>query len=253
MNRKTVLISFIQLLGTFLVMGIVVYAWFTMTDETDTGVVATLPSLDLVLDYYVYRDNDCQGADQTTLQNNLCVLSEDLDCYEHITDLSTATLIDPGRRLFPNDRLSFAIKITNLSDVSGIMTLSLSELVTTGFILPQNKVQIAFAYYVTKIVYVNNGVEGSDVKDNGTIVYTSGAGEIYTHFSILDNQRYLLASQIAVSHIPNDNQIVIVFFDLYFDPWVGTFDTLGNPIDNSNAFQNQVFTIDKLFVQLIPE
>jgi hypothetical protein len=125
---------------------------------------------------------------------------------------------------------------------NGRLQLDLGGLQSIGFDLEVNKIQSAFEYEVTKISYIENEVESEDQKDNGIINYYNQA------FTVDNSSLYPLVSNVPLGIENHSNSIIVVYFDLYFNPTVYGEDEFGIPYTNSNIFMDQIFRVNHIYM-----
>lgn len=231
-------------LGLIMFVG-ATFAWFTLSIETSSSLILNVDGEDYEYRFFVYQELDHSGNPSPTLVNTICAESSSQECYLEIVNPNSTHLISNEHTLVPGNRFSFALEITNISEKDLNFAFSFSDLSSIGYLLSTNKIQIAFNYSVSKIVFSDNGLETSDVKDTRGMIYAGMAPLENPHFGLVDSSLYELASAIPVAGLGSE-QKVIVFFDLYFDPTVSGLDSEGIQVGNSNAFQNQKFIIAKL-------
>ncbi|MGD9605251.1 MAG: hypothetical protein AB7V00_03715 [Bacilli bacterium] len=246
--RRAIMVS----LGTFVVALLafvsIGFAWITLSNSTSGSLVATVGEVDAEYSFYIYLDSTKDGNANPSLTNQCLSGSED-GCYFLIENtenpLAESVYVFGGtEKVFPNDRFSFALKVKNIGDFASELTLDFLNLVSQGFDIDDNKIQVAYYYEVTKITYLVSGVESADVKDNVGIT-------LYENHFVKDNDlRYHLVENIPLSNTDPNTTEAIVYFDLYFDPLVTGYTLLGEPMNNSNAFENQLFTISQIGIIL---
>jgi hypothetical protein len=223
-------------------MSVVTYAWFTITNENNAHVVSKISGVEAEYQFYAYENMYRQGSQNLTLIDNVCELNdlEDL-CYQEIKNPIYPKLIDGS--VAPGERFSFAIAISSVGSTQGYLDLTLGNIKSIGYDLEINKIQTAFAYEVTKISYIHNGVETSDMKDG--LTYQS-----YTYFEMDDSLYYPLVVDIPL--VDNDDLLskVIIYFDVYFDPTIFGMDIEGIPYTDSNIFLNQTFNINDVYMNV---
>jgi len=248
-SKSKVTLALLQMLFVLLLMISVTLAWITATDRVDSNLFSELTNIEAEYDLYIYQDEQYLGNQTPTLINNYCTVSEQMNCYSHADNLESIQFIQGSRKIYPNDRLSLAIKITNIGTQDVSLSLALSNLLSQGQDYEYNKIQTAMTYTVTKIAYFQNDSEGLDMKDTESITYAGMNEALNYHFGLTDNTLYSLASNIPLS-FEGSTVSVVIYFDIYFDPIVESFDEFGFATGNSNAFQNQSFTIGKIIIYM---
>lgn len=242
--KRLVMVSLTYFTISLFILTSIVYAWFTMTNTNRANLVAGISGVEAEYQFYIYQDTYRNGSSSLTLENNVCTPSKTDECYELITNPTVPTLI-PGF-VAPGERFSFAIRIVSVGASSGRLRLDFGGLTSQGFDLDVNKIQSAFSYEVTKISYIDMGIESSDQKDQEPIVYYS------EHFVYDNNGPYPLVESVPMGQQNGQNSIIVIYFDLYFDPFVYGFDIYGEPYTNSNIFMNQIFTVNHIFMTVAP-
>ncbi len=246
--KKLILVSISSFVVALLMLVSVGFAWITLSNKASGSFVSSVGNVDADFAFYVYLDESKNGSTNPTIANE-CASSSGDGCYYLIENTSTPLtepvyLFGGANKVFPNDKFSFAIRVTNIGDFDSYLTLDFLDLISQGFDITDNKIQVAFSYEVTKITYLVSGVESSDIKSSlGIILHQD-------HFTKENDERYHLVESVPISSDDENTKTVIVYFDIYFDPLVFGYTLLGQPMNNSNAFENQLFTISKLAVIL---
>jgi hypothetical protein len=246
-TKTRLFLAIAQLSAVVLLVIGVTLAWFTVSTENEVGLVGQTGSIATDYDFYVFQEPDFLGAGNQSVTTDMCVELDDEDCYLLIENPTAVHMIDGTRTLMPGDRFSFAIRISNQGNTDGILSLTFTSVVSAGFVLDANRIQRAFSYRVTKIVYVDQNVESSDIKDVAPINYAGMGMPDAPFFSIVPSAAYLLASGISLVDEGPTSEIII-YFELYFDPEVEGVDALGAPTGNSNAFMNQSLLIEHILM-----
>jgi hypothetical protein len=239
--NRLIMISVVYFILSLAILTSVIYAWFTLTNISKADLVAQIAGVEAEYQFYVYKDETHTGSLNPTLTDNVCSIGQDL-CYEYIPNPTYSHLIDGY--VAPGERFSFAIRIVSVGAAGGMLKLDLSGLVSAGFDIPENKIQRAFFYEVTKLAYINNNVETSDYKDHDPVIYYA------QHFQYDHDGIYPLIANVPMGVENTSNSILIVFFDIYFDPEIygQTFDGVSH--ENSNIFMNQLFIINFIFMNI---
>jgi hypothetical protein len=246
--KRMLLVSLGSFVVALMVLISVGFAWYTLSKTASGSLVTELGDVDANYEFYVYLDSARLGNSIPTITNE-CLASTDDDCYWLIENTSnplteSVYVFGGTKKVFPNDRFSFAIKVTNVGDFDSNLTVDLQSLVSQGYDIIDNKIQVAFSYQVSKITYLVGGVESADVKSNAGIVVTNG------HFTKDNDLRYHIVENIPLSKTDPNTNTAIVYFDIHFDPLVTGYTLLGEPMNNSNAFENQLFTISHIAIIL---
>lgn len=220
----------------------VTYAWFTITNTNNANLVTSISEIEAEYEFFIYQNEAREGSAELTLIDNTCDVGiEDL-CYLNILNPTTAILLEGSSA--PGERYSFAIRITSVNNPIGTLKLELGDLISEGYDLEENKIQSAFYYQVDKISYINFGVESVDIKDENEIRYNS------SFFSFDNDSIYPLVSNVPMQNAGNVDTMIVIYFNLYFDPTVFGQDELGISYLNSNIFLNQWFTIQHIFMSV---
>ncbi|MCK7487954.1 MAG: hypothetical protein MZU97_22520 [Bacillus subtilis] len=245
--KLRLLLAIAQLSAVVLIVIGVTLAWFTVATETNVGLVGQTGSIATEYDFYVFQEPNFRGATNQTVSTDLCDSPNAVDCYKLIENPTAVHMIEGTRTLMPGDRFSFAIRIANQGTTDGVLSLTFTSVLSTGFLLDANRIQRAFTYLVTKIVYVDENGESEDIKDGPEIDYAGKGLPSAPFFSVSPSATYLLASGIALED-EGPTAEIIIYFELYFDPSIEGVDALGAPTGNSNAFMNQDFLIEHILM-----
>ena len=238
--RRLIIVSSMYIVLALSILSVSVYAWFTITNINKANLVSQVSGVEAEYQFYIYQNMMHEGSQEQTLTDNVCaVTGEDL-CYEYIPNPTYPHLING--KVAPGERFSFAIKIISVGSSDGRLQLDLGGLQSIGFDLEVNKIQAAFEYEVTKISYIENEVESEDQKDNGIINYYNQA------FTVENSSLYPLASNVPLGIENHSNSIIVVYFDLYFNPTVYGEDEFGIPYTNSNIFMDQIFRVNHIYM-----
>jgi len=228
-----------MLIGILLITS-VTYAWFTLTNENNTVFVAEISGVEAEYEFYIYNDPTFYGSSNLTLINNTTIDENEYDKYLKVVDPTVAQII-PGYAA-PGDVFSFAIKVTNVGTTTGKLDLSLGNIVSYGYDLEVNKIQTAFEYGVTQISYIYNNIESTDQKDILNLNYT------IDNFESTNNLTYDLIDDVPIG-VATDN-VVVLYFDLTFDPSIYGEDASGTPYTNSNIFMGQTLLVNTIYMNL---
>ena len=239
--NRMIMVSMVYFMLALTVFTVVIFAWYTLTDINKASLVSQISGVEAEYEFYVYQDSAKNGSNEVTLVDNVCSIGEDL-CYEYIPNPTFSHLI-PGYTA-PGERFSFAIKITSVGKTEGYLSLDFKHVLSFGYDIDQNKIQIAYEYQVDKISYLNAGVETSDYKDTGSIIYGN------QHFNYSNMIVYNLVSNVPFGLEGDTNSTVVIYFDLYFDPMIYGETSEGVPYINSNIFMNQILTIEHLVMSV---
>ena len=241
--KRKLIFSLIYFLSALLLLITVSYSWFSLTNVNRASLIAQSSGVEAEYLFYVYRDALNDGLPENPfLVDNICLVEGELDCYLFIANPTVSHLI--AGKGAPGDRFSFALKVINIGSQQGDLSLTFNGVKSFNFDLPENRIQTAFYYEVTKIAYENDGVESADIRSLEGLQHNSG------YFLQNQTNGYQLIRFVPVYPEDEPNNIVIIFFDMYFDPTIYGVDALGNPYTNSNIFRNQVFLIEEIYMTI---
>jgi len=250
--KRVLIISLSTFVIALLSLISVGYAWFIINNQAASTVVANVGSIDANYSFYIYLDSDRLG-DSNQLISNQCASSTGDNCYWLIENTGNPAsesvyIFGSSDKVIPGDRFSFALRVTNIGNMDSFLNVAFENLISYGYNLIINKIQVAFQYQVTRISYMNVDYQGPDIKENNGIIFHEG------HFSSNNDAQYSLAEAIPLNEGDPYSSSAIIFFDLYFDPNVtGYFSSYSDPMNNSNAFENQNFTISKISIKLLKQ
>ncbi len=239
--NRLVMVSVVYLVLALFIFTVVVFAWYTLTDINRASLVSQISGVEAEYEFYVYRDSIKDGSSNLTLIDNVCTVDQDL-CYEYIPNPIFSHLM-PGYAA-PGERFSFAIKIRSIGQTEGNLKLDFTGITSIGYDIVQNKIQKAYEYNVDKISYINFGIESADVKDNPGIIYEN------QHFLYDYSNIYNLVTNVPFGMLDDSNSIVIVYFNLYFDPTIFGQTSEGISHENSNIFMNQILIIQHIYMTM---
>jgi len=243
-KNKKLTLTFILLVLSFMLFVGVSLAWFAISQNTPIGLPLDIKSINVDYEYYLYQDDSFSGSNHLSLSDHLCLTETDELCYLQQTEPETIATIQGEKGVYPSATMSFAIKVINTGDTDGSVTITLSQLSSIGYLLEANKLQTAMQYSVTKVSYVNNNIEGADIKDSAVQAY-AGDGSFDNHFTSDDSTNYTLLTGLTLNQSSTTSE-AIIYFDLTFDPLISGVDELGQPTNNSNPFMGQSFSINKV-------
>lgn len=235
--NRLIVVSMVYFVLALFIFSAVVYAWYTLTDTNKGRLISQVSGVEAEYQFYVYRDSEKNGSNELTIIDNVCGLDEDL-CYEYIPNPTVSHLV-PGYAA-PGERFSFAIKITSVGSTQGYLRLDFKGIISIGYDIVENKIQKAYEYEVDKISYINLGIETEDRKDTAGIVYG------HQHFAYDYSNVYNLVTNVPFGLEGDTNSIIVIYFDLYFDPTVYGQTSGGIPHTNSNIFMNQILVIEHI-------
>jgi len=243
--HRMMILSVVYFLSAFMLLSVTVYAWFIITNENNTQLISNISDVEAEYEFYIYQDQLHDGSRNITLEDNVCQSFDGDLCYKLIPNPTSAHLMDGSAA--PGERYSFAIKILALGNAVSYLNLSMSGVSSTGYDLYQNRIQNAFFYEVTKIVYIQNDQETEDKKNNLPTIYSSG------YFNQDINHHYPLIKNVPIFIDEDLGSSLIIFFDFYFDPTIFGSDVNQIPYTNSNIFMNQIFTVQDIFMLISSE
>ena len=238
--HRMIVVSSMYIILALSLLTVSMYAWFTLTNENSANLVSQISGVEAEYQFYIYQNSLHEGSDELTLIDNVCTYSGEDMCYEYIPNPTYAHLIDG--KVAPGERFSFAIKIISVGSTQGRLQLDLGGVESINYDLDVNKIQTAFKYEVTKISYIENDVESTDQKDNGIINYSN------EYFTSELATIYPLVSNVPLGIESHSNSIIVVYFDLYFDPTIYGEDINGIPYTNSNIFMNQIMKVNYIYM-----
>lgn len=230
------------LMMSIFMLSVVTYAWFTITDENHVDLTTKISGVEAEYEFYVYKNQYHTGSSEQTLVNNKCVIGsvEDL-CYEEVNNPIYPKIIDGS--VAPGERFSFAIGIKSVGTTQGYVDLTLGNIESIGYDRIENKIQTAFGYEVTKISYIDNNIETEDVKAQMT--YQS-----FTHFSSSDGIFYPLVVDTPLVHENKYQAMLVIYFDVYYDPTIFGIDAFDMPYTNSHIFMSQTLHIHDVYMNV---
>lgn len=240
--QRLVVSSVFYIFMTLTLTTCLTYAWFTLTNVNNAHLISNISEIEAEYEFFVYQNQERDGSSEITLIDNICQIEDEDLCYQKILNPTTAYLIDGATA--PGERFSFAIKIVSVNNSIGKLKLDLGGLNSQGYDIVQNKIQTAFYYQVDKITYINSNVETIDVKDNYGINYYS------SFFSYDNDELYPLVANVPMYDEENSDTMIVIYFNVYFNPTVYGQESDGTPYTNSNIFMNQIFAINHLFMSV---
>ena len=248
--KQALIKSFISLIAvTFLFIGSTL-AWILSSNSNFVNPIQIKFSPnDFEYQFFIYQDSLLSGSGSKKLHEHLCIDDTDDFCFNEF-DEQTPFVFSTNPQIRPSNRFSFALKVTNISDTSRVMLVSLTKLLSTGFSLESNKAQRAFQYSTTKVVYWSSDEESVDMKDLLAIQYAGDSINGPRHFTLADEFKFMLVSHLVLNS-SGSSQSAIIYFDIYFDPAIKGLDEFDISTGNSNAFQNQIFQIRQLLIEPI--
>ena len=240
--RKLIISSIFYIAVALTMTTYVTYAWFTITNTNQANLVSNISEIEAEYEFFIYQNTARDGSDDLTLIDNTCVIADEDLCYKYIPNPTAAVMLSGSTA--PGERISFAIRITSVNNQLGLLKLDIANLVSTGYIQEVNKLQTAYYYQVDKISYINNNVETLDLKSSYGMEYYQG------YFTYDNDSLYPLVSKVPMCIEENLDTLIVIYFDLYFDPYIYGTDDLGFPYTNSNIFMNQTLTIQNILMSV---
>lgn len=238
-QKQLIVVSIVSFVVTVFLLTSSIFAWISISRKANGSFVVNLTDISSDFEFYIYRDTTF-GGNGTKLISDECTAPGEEQCFEKVVNPKVTQIISPEVK--PSDKMSFALKIVNLSSVNINVRLSLGGIISTGFNEEYNKIQRAFMYQITGIRYLNGGVEGFDVK--GTADTTS------LHFHNNELARYVMLEDFELKKNGSTNDRAVIYFDLYFDENIHGFNESLVSTGNSNAFMNQTFVIENFYIEL---
>jgi hypothetical protein len=245
-TMKTAQINMLKSIGYLMLsvfmLTVATYAWFTISYENKASLTAKTSGVEAEYTFYAYQNKYHTGSNALNLYDNTCeALNTDDMCYKEVTNPITPELIEGS--VAPGERFSFAIAINSIGTNQGYVNLTLGRIESIGYDIEANKIQKAFGYEVTKISHYQNNVETEDHKSFYTF-------QSFRHFETADNVYYDLVTEVPMIHDINYPSTVIIYFDIYYDPYIFGQDLDGTPHTNSHAFINQSIIINDIYMSV---
>jgi hypothetical protein len=228
----------------------VTFAWFaTASQVNQDDLLLNFNPLDFEFSLYRFRDSAWSGIVDERLGGSMCTLPTEDRCFEPHNESDMFAFPNPfGFR--PSQKLSFVMRITNLG-ASKSFDLELFNVLSLGYVLPQNAVQRAFEYHVISLVYWNGSSEDDSLMSDPAIDYAGKDPLSSTHFALTADTAYPLVKNAPLTS-DIDSKTALVYFTIRFDPTIKGVDELGQPTQTSNAFQNQTMQIRGLRLKQSP-
>lgn len=239
-NSTLYIYSTLYLCISFLLMSVVIFSWFTLTNHNKTAFMSDVAEIESEYAFYMYEDLYRQGNPNPRLLEQTCG-EHVLDCYRYIENPMENQWIDHS--VAPGQRFSLAIKVLSQGLTQSYLSLSLGGILSEGYELSGYKIETAFYYQVTKISYIIDDIESSDYKAIGPRVFYQG------YFNQGEAVMYPLAKNLPTLDIYSMSSEMIIYFDLYFDPDVRGYDE-GLIHDDSHVFIGQTLSINHLFMKV---
>ena len=240
--NRLVVVSLTYFVLALMLLSTVLYAWFSLTNTNRAFVTSTTSGVEAEYEFYVFKNSNKDGAEGKIISDDTCEIGEEDMCYMPIENPNDITFIDGFAA--PGERYSFAVKVTSVGAAGGYLRLDLSGVISLGFTESQNRIQRAFKYETTMINYIGITGESSDQKD------TLGLNYNVSHFANATTGPYNLVNDIPFGSDYDTNGIVVIYFDLYFDPFVYGEDIFGTPYTNSNIFMGQIIQVTFIYMTI---
>lgn len=240
-STRMLIMSTLYVLLSCLLLSITTFAWFIMTNQTKTSLVSAISEVEAEYEFYIYQDSWHVGNANPFLIRQLCESIDEDGCYELIHDPSQ--VFDWMQSIAPGERFSFAISIVSIG-TEAYLSLDMGHVESHGYTDPSLQIKYAFYYEITKLSYIVSEVEGVDQKDVSPTTSFQG------HFNQSVNATYPLIHDIPLNHIQGEHVIIVVYFDLFYDPSVIYRDEYGNPYENFNHLMGQSFTIQDIYMMI---
>lgn len=240
-STRMLIMSTLYVLSACFLLSITTYAWFIMTNTTKTSLVSAISEVEAEYDFYIYQDSWHDGNENPLLSEQLCDREDDDGCYQLIQDPSH--VFDWMQSIAPGERFSFAISIVSIG-TEAYLSLDMGHIESFGYTDPSLQIKYAFFYEITKLSYIVSGVEGLDQKDVSPTTRFQG------YFNQADDAIYPLIHDIPLNHIQGEHVVIVVYFDLYYDPSVIYRDEYGIPFDNLNHLMGQSLAIEDIYMMI---
>lgn len=240
---KVLLSSIVFFLTSLTLVGVTTYAWFIITNTNTSHLISQVSDVEAEYEFYQYKDSWHDGNLNPWLLDQMCMSEDDDQCYELIPN--PTTVFNHEQAISPGERFSFAIKITALGN-QAYLNLDLGRVSSLNVVDGDMKIQNAFLYQVSKVSYVVDGIEGTDRKDVAPILYNQ------QYFEGDDQTIYPLIHHVPMYLGSGQNVMIIVYFDLYYDPLVKGTDSFGIPYLDQNHLANQAIIIEDIYMMINP-
>lgn len=238
-QKQLIVVSIVSFVVTVFLLTSSIFAWISISKKANGSFIVNTTDISSDSEFYLYKDSAFAGSG-TKLISDECTAPGEEQCFQKIINPQVSQIISPDIK--PSDRMSFALKIVNLSSVNTTLRLSFGGIVSIGFNEEYNKIQRAFLYEITGIRYLNSGIEGNDIK--------ASADTTSMHFHNNELSRYILLEDFELKKNGSENDRAVIYFDLYYDENIYGMDELLVSTGNSNAFMNQTFIIEKFYIEL---
>jgi len=240
-NQKTLLMSVVYFLTAFTLMFATTYAWFIMTNTNNTSLISNISDVEAEYEFYRFEDSYHNGNQINTLPEQLCDAILTDQCYELIPN--PATMFNYNQAVAPGDRFSFVLKIVSIG-TGGYLNLDLGKVQSID--ASDTRIQDAFTYSITKVSYIVNGVEGTDQKEVlPTQIYS-------THFNGNYETIYPLIHHLPMNPTVENQVIILIYFEIYYDPTVTFLDPYGVSYPDYNHLSHQAIQIEDIYMMISP-
>ena len=240
---KVLLSSVIFFLTSLTLVGITTYAWFIITNTNTTQLISKVSDVEAEYEFYYFKDSWHDGNLDPWLMDQLCSVTKKDQCYENIPN--PTIVFNYNQAVSPGERFSFAIQITSLGN-KAFLSLDLGRVSSINSSDGEMRIQEAFQYEIKKVSYVIDGIEGQDQKDDHPIQY------FQQYFTGNDQTIYPLIYHIPMNIEGGQNIMIIVYFDIYYDPSIKGADDLGIPYVNQNHLADQSIIIEDIYMMINP-
>jgi hypothetical protein len=233
---------FLYIFQTFILMCVVIFAWFTLTNVNHTELISNVSDLESEYEFYVYKSKYPLGNLEPSLLNQLCSIENINDCYFYIGNPMTYHLLETSTA--PGFRYSYAIKIRTQGLQQSYLSLYFGGINSYGYTHVDYKIEHAFLYEVIKISYVTSTGETSNYKDIAPrMTYRK-------HFDQGVHHLYPMAINLPTKDLYSLSSELIIYFDLYFDPTIKGRFSDGELHPDSRIFEHQILEIKHLMMQI---
>lgn len=235
-NIRLIIMSVGYLLFSLVTLSVLVFAWFSIGSQSN-ALIDDIGASGAKTGYYFYKYDDNDANLGVELENQTLIDNVGTSKYVLFPSPTSENLLI--KKTKPADRFAYALKVDVETQQKVKLQVYFSQVETFNNPINDPKIQIAFTYQITKLVYANFG-------PTTTLETPYGDPDIYTNNFAVENETYLMAKDLLFDGTENTKTSVIIFFELYYRPTGVIFN--GNTLTNSNAFMNQSFVINKIWL-----
>jgi hypothetical protein len=240
-NHKVLWMSVIYFLTAFCLLFVTTYAWFILTNINDARLISNISDVEAEYEFYRFKDSWHNGDPNRLLPDTLCSVSLTDQCYDAIPN--PTTMFEYKTSVGPGDRFSFALRIVSIG-FGGYLNLDLGRV--QSLYAGHTRIQDAFLYEITKVSYVVDDVESSDQKDVAPT-------EIHSdYFTGTIQTIYPLIHHLPMNPTTETQVIILIYFDIYYDPTLTFLDPDGLSYPNYNHFAHQMLQIEDIYMMISP-